>query len=183
MSTNITVRLARPEDASQLLAIYAPYVRDTAITFEYVIPTCSEFEARIKSTLLRYPYFVAEEHGTLLGYAYASMFKERAAYSWAAETSVYVSQDYHGSGLGRKLYTALEEALKKQNICNLNACIAYPNPKSIRFHERLGYKKTAHFTNCGYKDGKWYDMIWMEKIIGEHLIPPKAFIAFSNLDF
>jgi L-amino acid N-acyltransferase YncA len=183
MSTTPTIRLATQEDAPALLAIYAPYVRDTAITFEYSVPSLTEFQARIKATLLKYPYFVAEENGILLGYAYASMFKERAAYAWSAETSVYVSQDYHGNGLGRKLYTALEETLQKQNICNLNACIAYPNPKSILFHERLGYKKTAHFTKCGYKDGKWYDMIWMEKIIGKHLIPPKDFIAFPRLDF
>ena len=177
----VALRLARAEDAPALLEIYAPYVRETPITFEYEVPGAEEFGERIRATLQRYPYLVAEQDGRPVGYAYASAFQERAAYSWAAETSIYVRQGLHGKGVGRMLYEALERALRAQHVLNLNACITYPNPKSIAFHERFGYHTAAHFSKCGFKLGAWWDMVWMEKLLGEHETPPAAFLPFPSL--
>ena len=181
INNNLVIRTATEADADELLAIYAPYVIDTVITFEYTVPSVEEFAERIKHTLVKYPYLVALEDNVIVGYAYVSAFKGRAAYDWAVETSIYLKKDCKGKGLGTKLYLALEEVLKRQNILNLNACISYPNPESVRFHERLGYKTVAHFTQCGYKFEKWHDMIWMEKMIGEHTSNPQQVIPFPKL--
>ncbi|WP_312651635.1 GNAT family N-acetyltransferase [Aminipila sp.] len=188
MNRNISITMATEADAEELLKVYASYVTNTAITFEYEIPSVAEFSQRIRNILQRYPYIVAVEDNHIVGYAYASAFKERAAYSWAVETTVYLKQDSRGKGLGRKLYVALEDILKRQNIINLNACIAYTadedayldNTSSV-FHEHLGYTKVAHFTKCGYKFSTWYDMIWMEKIIGEHSGKPEPFIPITKI--
>jgi phosphinothricin acetyltransferase len=175
-NNEITIRTATVQDAKKLLEIYAPYVEHTAITFEYEVPTVDEFRRRIENVLRKYPYLVAEKDGELLGYAYAGPFKERAAYDWAVETSIYVRMDLKRRGIGSLLYNALEEALKKQGILNVNACIAYTENEndyltndSVRYHEKFGYKTVAHFHKCGYKNNTWYDMVWMEKFIGEHL--------------
>jgi len=154
----MNIRIATLADASALLKIYAYYVKNTAVTFEYSVPTFEEFTARIQNTLQKYPFFVAEEKGDILGYTYASDFKTRAAYSWSVETSIYVREDIHGNGIGKALYSTLEDTLKQQHICNLCACIAYPNPESIAFHEHFDYQTVAHFHASGYKQGKWYDM-------------------------
>lgn len=180
-NSSVRIRLASPEDAPSLLNIYAPYVRDTAITFEYDVPTVEEFRSRIEHTLRTYPYLAAEIDGQAAGYAYASAFKGRAAYDWSVETSIYVSMDCRGRGIGTRLYAALEDLLRRQNILNVNACITYPNPDSIRFHERLGYRTVAHFTKCGFKLGRWYDMIWMEKMLGEHTEKPRSVIPLGRL--
>lgn len=176
------IRLATLNDAPALLKIYAPYVEQTAITFEYSVPTLEEFRTRVADILPKYPYLVAEENNEILGYAYASAFKTRAAYAWSVETSIYVKMGIHKQGIGTALYEALEKQLARQNVCNLCACIAYPNPPSIAFHERFGYKTVAHFTRSGYKQNAWYDMIWMEKELCPHTIPPTPFIPFSQLD-
>ncbi|NLK78658.1 MAG: GNAT family N-acetyltransferase [Clostridiales bacterium] len=172
----ITIRTAVPEDAAALLTIYAPYVTDTAITFEYEVPSVEEFTERITQTLEKYPYLVAEYQNAPVGYAYASSFHPRAAYAWCAETSIYIQQNFHGRGVGKLLYAELEKQLVQQHVLNLNACIAYPNPGSIAFHKALGFTTIGHFHNCGFKLNRWYDMIWMEKMIGEHNIPPEPFV-------
>lgn len=179
--TEYTIRMAKESDAEALLSIYAPYVLETAITFEYAVPTIEDFRQRIRHTLSRYPYLVAETDSTIVGYAYASPFKSRAAYDWSVETSIYLDMAYRGKGIGDRLLAALEEILKRQNILNVNACIAYPNPGSIAFHERHGYRTVGHFTACGYKLGVWYDMIWMEKMLGEHPENPGAVISVQDL--
>ncbi len=170
------IRIAREEDAESLLRIYAWYVENTAITFEYAVPSLEEFRSRIRHTLERYPYLVEEnDDGEITGYVYASAFKERAAYAWAVETSIYVARDARRSGSGRRLYAALEKALLLQGICNAEACIAAPRGEdpfltagSIRFHEHLGYRMVGQFEKCAYKFGRWYDMVWMERLIGQH---------------
>lgn len=173
----MNVRDVQIQDAEALLAIYAPYVELTAITFEYDVPTVDEFRRRITDISKRYPWLVAEDNGRIVGYAYASAFKERAAYQWAVETSIYVDRNERGKGTGKLLHEALEETLRERGILNMNACIAYTDKEdefltldSVRFHERLGYSKVAHFHQCGRKFGRWYDMVWMEKLIGEHKI-------------
>lgn len=168
------LRPATVADAEELLAIYAPYVTGTAITFEYDVPSVEEFRGRIENTLGKYPYIVAESEadGSLLGYAYASRFKPRAAYQFACETSIYLRQDVRGRGVGRALLSALEEGLIGQGIRSICACITYVQVAdpyltnaSMRFHERMGYRLVGHFHRSGYKFGRWYDMIWMEKLV------------------
>jgi len=169
------VRTAKLSDAEEILSIYAPYVELTAITFEYDVPSLDEFKGRIEKTLEKFPYLVAEGEDGIVGYAYAGVFKGRAAYDWCVETTIYVKMNQRGRGIGKTLYGVLEQQLKEQGILNLNACISwvdipneYLNHQSPQFHEHLGYRKCAHFHQCGYKFGRWFDMIWMEKIIGEH---------------
>ena len=180
MYKNTVIRMAEIEDAAAILEIYAGYVKNTPITFEYEVPSVEEFRQRIANIMQRYPYLVATNEEEIIGYAYASAFKNRAAYDWAVETSVYVKKETHGYGVGKKLYEALEEILKKQNIINLNACISFPNPDSVAFHEKMGYRTVAHFTKCGYKMGVWYDMIWMEKMLGDHVKEPKPVINIKE---
>ena len=184
------IEKATPQDAAALLEIYAPYVRDTAITFEYEVPSVQEFRHRIEMTLEKYPYIVAEQNGEILGYAYAGAFKERAAYDWAVEVTIYVRQDNHKAGLGKYLYQALEAICKAQHITNLNACIGYLETddcyltkNSAQFHAHLGYRMVGIFHQCGYKFGRWYHMVWMEKIIGEHHAVQEPVIPFSQLDW
>lgn len=177
----MNIRTAAPQDAGSLLDIYAPYVEHTSVTFEYVVPSVEEFENRIRHTLERYPYLAAEDEGVILGYTYASAFKDRAAYDWSVETSIYVRENCTGKGIGAALYNALEELLRRQHVCNLCACIAYPNPASIAFHEHFGYRTAAHFRASGFKEGKWHDMIWMEKELCPHTVPPMPFIPFPRL--
>lgn len=183
------IRAACPEDAAGLLEIYAPYVTETAITFEYDIPTTEEFAGRIAQTLTRYPYLVAEDdQGHALGYAYAGVFHARPAYDWAVETSIYVRQEGRRQGVGRALYDALEQALAAQGILNLNACIAYPpgpdphlTRDSVDFHQRLGYRMVGRFYSCGYKFHQWYDMVWMEKLIGPHQADQAPVLPFPQV--
>ena len=190
MSTNCKIRLARPQDAEELLEIFRPYVLETAVAFNYEPPTLEEFRNTIDDRLRRYPYLVAETEDGLMGYAYASPFKARAAYDWAVETSIYVSMDRKRHGIGRRLYEELEVRLKKQNILNLYACIAYPETEdayltrdSVAFHHELGYELIGQFHRCGYKFGRWYDMVWMEKFIGEHTVPAPEFRPFLKTEY
>lgn len=148
----ICFRTARPEDVEELLKIYAPYVENTAITFEYKVPSIEEFQQRIENTLRKYPYFVAEQNRKPAGYAYAGPLKERAAYDWAVETTIYIQQEKRGIGIGKRLYDRLESVLKEQGILNLYACIAYPEQEdeyltmdSVNFHKRLGYQQIGNF--------------------------------------
>ena len=169
------IRDAKPEDAERLLEIYAYYVENTAISFEYDVPALEEFQMRIRNTMKRYPYIVIERDGKVQGYAYAGPFVGRAAYGWSCEMTIYLDHNMLKCGLGRQIYEALEDRLRKMGILNLYACIGYPetedeylNRNSAEFHEHLGYTKVGQFHKCGYKFGRWYDMIWMDKIIGEH---------------
>ena len=184
----ITIRPVTEADAEKLLAIYAPYVTDTFITYEYTVPTVEEFRERIRNTLQAYPYFAAVENGRIIGYAYASAFHPRRAYLWSAEATVYLERGVRGRGVGRLLYERLEETLKQQNVQNVNACIAYPQAEdeyltkdSVLFHEKLGYTMVGTFHQCGYKFHCWYDMVWMEKFIGEHRENQPDIIPFPKL--
>lgn len=180
--TQIKFRLAKETDAKEILAIYAPYINMDNITFEYEVPNIIEFRQRIAKVITKYPYIVALYQGKIVGYTYASTFRDRIAYNWGLETSIYLTPEVKGQKLGKKLYTKLEQILKIQHITNLVASITYPNPQSIAFHEKMGYKKIAHFTKCGYKQGKWYDMIFMEKFINKHESPAKEIIYIEDID-
>lgn len=189
MSEKIMIRTATTNDAEAILAIYAPYVEMTAITFEYEIPGIEEFRERIRNVLKKYPYLVAEAEGEIVGYAYAGPFKGRAAYDWAVETTIYVDRSRKRMGIGRKLYDKLEEALRKQGILNMEACIGYPETEdeyltkdSVRFHEKLGYRMVGEFYKCGYKFSRWYNMVWMEKMIGEHQEKQPQIHTYSEIE-
>ncbi len=189
MDNHVRIRVATTDDAANLLEIYRPYVEKTAISFEYKVPSLDEFTARMAKTLKKYPYVVAEVDGALSGYAYTGAFVGRAAYDWAAETTIYLKEDKRKMGLGRKLYGAIEDICRAQNITNLYACIGYPEAEdqyltknSAQFHAHLGYRLVGTFQKCGYKFGRWYDMVWMEKIIGVHSPVPAAVVPFPDLD-
>lgn len=188
MENHVKIRAARVEDAGEILEIYAPYVRKTAITFEYDVPDLEEFTGRIQKTLQRYPYLVAETDGEILGYAYTSPFSERAAFAWAAEVSIYLKENMRNRGLGKALYHAIEEISKAQNITNLNVRIGYPEiedeyltKNSVQFHTHMGYSKVGEFHNCGYKFGRWYHLVCMEKMIRPHDSDPATFVPFPEL--
>ena len=169
------IRRAAAADAECLLDIYAYYVKNTAVTFECSVPTADEFRARMEKTLTKYPYLVLEEGGAVRGYAYAGTFNEREAYNRSCEMTIYVDHTVKGRGYGRLLYEALEKELKALGILNLYACIGDPVTEdeyltrdSENFHRHMGYEKVGEFHKCGFKFNRWYNMIWMEKIIGEH---------------
>lgn len=181
------IRIANENDAEKLLEIYAYYVENTAITFECEVPSVEEFKRRIRQTLSKYPYLVAEHEDRIVGYAYAGAFNERSAYDWAVETTIYIAKDARKKGFGKELYRALENALALQNIINLNACIAYPivedeylTKNSVEYHEHLGYRFVGEFHKCGYKFGRWYNMVWMEKCISNHPTPPLPVVTFEE---
>ena len=156
----IKLRIATPNDGSALAEIYAHYVKNTAVSFEYEAPDGEEFSSRIAHKLEKYPYIVAECDGKPIGYAYASEFRERAAYAWDTELSVYVSRENHRAGVGRLLYSALIKILKEQNFVNLYAWITTPNEPSEAFHERMGFEKICEIPSIGYKAGEWHGVSW-----------------------
>ena len=175
------IRQARPEDAAVLAGIYAPYVRDTAITFEYDPPDAAEFARRIRKTQEQFPYLVCEVDGKPQAYAYASHFHERAAFQWDAELSVYVAACAQQRGIGRALYTCLIAFLQEQGYSTLYALITVPNDNSERLHAKLGFERAALYPRTGYKFGQWRDMIVMEKRLSPPFAPPELPHAFSTL--
>lgn len=183
----IDIRLAEKKDAHNLLEIYSYYVKNTAISFEYEVPTEEEFGNRIVKISERYPFLVGELDTQIVGYAYANAFRERKAYDWAVESSIYVDKNYRGMGIGRQLYEELEDCVRSQGIVNMNACIAVPEVPdeyltndSELFHECLGFYKVGQLNNCGYKFHRWYHIIYMEKMIGAHLDRQPPMKKFCN---
>jgi len=188
MIDDISIRSANPEDAKELLKIYAYYVTDTAISFETEVPSEEEFKLRIEEVLKSYPFIVACKDDEILGYAYLHSFVGRKAYELSAETTIYLNPDKKKMGIGKKLYSVLEDIAKAQNITNLYSCIGYVdkedeylNNNSVQFHEHIGFRMVGKFENCGHKFGRWYHMVWMEKIIGEHE-EIREFIRFKDIE-
>lgn len=169
----LVIRDVTMADVPHLLDIYAPYVEESAISFEYVIPAEEDFSRRVYDIIKKYPYLVAEKEGVIVGYAYATEFKKREAFKWSVETSVYVKRNERNCGIGRELYTALEAELRKRGFQSMCACIAYTNDEedpyltndSVQFHAKMGFSQVAHFHHCGWKFFRWYDIVWMEKLL------------------
>ena len=186
----MVIRLASVDDAEEILAIYAPYVLDTAITFEYDVPEIGEFRSRIEATLKNYPYLVAVEEGRIVGYAYAGAFRKRVAYQHSAEMSIYLDEHYRQKGIGTLLYQELEKRLLAQNVFSVYAGVttsdreneAFVTDASIRFHEKTGYAKIGEYHLCGYKFNQWYNVAWFEKTLGFRPEEPAPFISFSALN-
>ena len=191
MDTEITIRTATIEDAQALLDIYAYYVEETAITYEYDVPSLMEFKSRIAHTLEQYPYLVAELDGRIVGYSYAGAFHPRAAYRWGAEMTVYLDHTVRGHHIGVKLYSLVEEILKAQGVIKTIALITPPPSEeekkiynSVAFHEKMGYRLVGCLDYSGYKFDRWYQTVFMEKIIGtptEHMQPIKTFDEVRGL--
>ena len=175
------IRFAKESDIPQILEIYRPYVEKTTVTFEYDTPTLEGFTGRFREITECFPFLVWEEDGRILGYAYACLPFSREAYRWIAEPSIYLEQQVRGRGIGRKLYTALEEILKLLGYRLSYALITSENEASLRFHEALGYRVLAHFPGCAYKHGRQLGVTWMEKCLSSAEIPsifPEPFPAF-----
>ena len=161
------------KDAKRLLEIYGPYVKNTAVSFEYEVPSVEEFENRIINITKKYPYIkIIDDENKTVGYAYASSFKSREAYKYDVEASIYLDQSQRGKGYGKALYFELEKRLKQIGIINVYACITMPINKSkysteasYHFHLRQGFKLVGTFKRCGYKFNEWFNIIWMEKQI------------------
>ncbi len=157
------IRIAREEDIPRMLEIYAPYVEKTTYSFEYRVPTQEEFLERFRTHVAQFPWLVWEEDGCVLGYAYAGAPWERMAYSWCAESSIYLAPQAQGRGIGKALYGVLEEILTRQGYRIVYALITTENQGSVAFHQALGYTYRTTFPNCGYKMGRWLGVIWLEK--------------------
>ena len=185
----LTIRPARPSDIPAIAAIYQEAVRTGTASWELEPPTEAEMLKRFEAiTGGGYPYLVAEEEGRLIGYAYAGRFQPREAYDWAVETSIYLDVDVRGRGIGTWLHAELEGACRSMNVQNMDACIAAPREAddphltdaSIGFHEHLGYRMVGRFEQVGYKFGRWYDMVWMERLIGDHATPASPVVAYRG---
>ncbi len=179
---NIKIRIAKIKDAPAMLEIYAPYIRDTAITFEYEVPAAEEFASRIENVTRRFPWLICEIDGQTAGYAYASLFRPRAAFQWDAEMSVYLSPEFHRMGIASALYHCLENMLREQGYLNLYALITHPNPVSEGFHANHGYRPLGIYQRTGFKFGKWHDLIIMEKQLADLPSEPQPCRTFREVD-
>lgn len=157
------IRAATRDDVPAMLAIYAPYILETAITFEYEVPSPGDFMRRFEGIAANYPWIVWEENGAVLGYAYGGAAFSRAAYAWDADLSIYLDRDARGRGIGAKLYRCLEEMLARRGFHNLYGVVTGENLPSIRFHERMGYVRMGTLVQTGYKLGRWHDVVWLGK--------------------
>jgi L-amino acid N-acyltransferase YncA len=154
------IRDAQLGDAGGVHEIYTPFVESTSISFETALPSVDEIARRIASTRARYPWLVAEADGRLLGYAYGSVFNDRAAYLWSVQTSVYVASDAHRRGVGRGLYDALLARVRSLGYVNAYAGITLPNDASVGLHEAVGFRRVGVFPAAGFKFGAWHDVGW-----------------------
>jgi L-amino acid N-acyltransferase YncA len=180
MST--TIRVALPEDAEAILTIYAPIVRETAISFEVEPPTRVEMHQRISTTLRHLPWLVCERQGEVLGYVYASPHRARAAYQWSVDVSVYIHAQARRTGMGRALYHALFELLNLQGFYQCFAGITLPNPASVGLHEALGFQPVGVYQAVGYKLGVWHDVGWWQRSLQPRpSLPPTPPTAFEVL--
>jgi len=176
------IRIATGSDAASILEIYSPYIENTSYTFETDVPSIASFTERIVTYLQSWPWLVCEIDGIVAGYAYGSKHRERIAYQWSVECSVYIHDDFQRAGVGQALYTALIHLLKLQGFRNLYAVINLPNEKSVAFHERMGFEYFAVYKNVGYKLGQWKNVGWWELQLNEYMIEPSPPIRFSELD-
>lgn len=176
------IRLATTADAEGILAIYAPYIASTSFTFETEVPSVADFSARIEYYLQNWPWLVCEVNGVIAGYAYASRYRERVAYQWSVESSVYVHDDFQRAGVAKALYDALFEILRKQGFRNVYAVINLPNDKSVLFHEHCGFSYFATYEQVGYKLGQWKNVGWWRLVLNEFDMEPAPPVAFANLE-
>jgi L-amino acid N-acyltransferase YncA len=176
------IRMAKAGDAAQIAAIYAPVVRETAISFEIEPPDVEEMRDRIAQITGQYPWLVCAAGSEVMGYAYASAHRTRAAYQWAVDTTVYVHPGYRRRGVGRALYTALLGVLPLQGYYNAYAGIALPNPGSVGLHEAVGFAPVGIYRQVGYKLGRWHDVGWWGIALREHADPDGAPLPVTQIE-
>lgn len=177
------IRAAKLTDTPAILAIYAPFVTHSAITFEYIVPTVSEFTERIQIIQEQFPFLVAESDGRVLGYAYASRHRDRTAYQWSVETSVYVHPDGQRQGIARQLYTSLFDLLRRQGYYNACAGITQPNAKSEAFHRSMGFESIGCYANVGFKLGAWHSVEWFQFTLQPHQPSPTKPVPVSRISW
>ena len=175
------IRTARAEDADAIHAIYAPTITDTAITFETELPGAVAMRQRILTRLQHYPWLVWEDQGQVLAYTYATRFRERAAYDWIAETSIYVHADARRRGIARRLYAVLLDVMRLQGINQAVGVITLPGEVSVALHESMGFAAAGVWRQSGYKLGQWWDVGVWQKELQTPVNPPAAVHAFSSL--
>ena len=175
------IRLAKKSDSEDILRIYAPYIEDTAVSFETEVPTVAEFAGRIENIGRQYPYLVYQVDNRIVGYAYASRHRERDAYRYDVDVSIYVLHEYQGSGAAYKLYDCLFTILKEQGYYNVYAAYTVPNDKSMKFHNKFGFSLIGTHHNTGYKFGRWHDVTWLEKIMNEGTEKPGIIKSIKEL--
>lgn len=159
----MNIRPADPaRDAARCAAIYSPFVRGSAVSFEERPPSADQFAERITRITETHPWLVAEQGEQLAGFAYGCPHRERAAYRWAAEVTVYVDPAHHRHGVGRSLYQRLFELLKAQGLYVLCAGVTLPNPASVALHESLGFVPVGVYRRIGFKLGRWHDVGWWQ---------------------
>ncbi len=178
---NATIRLATGTDAMGILAIYAPIVRETAISFEVTPPDVNQMRERIANTLGRFPWLVCADAEQILGYAYASAHRDRAAYQWSVDVSVYVDAQARRAGVGRSLYTSLLNLADLQGFYNAYAGITLPNPASVALHEAVGFRLVGIYRSVGYKLGKWHDVGWWHRGVRAPRVPPDPPVEFAKI--
>lgn len=179
MNRDFSIRRAHPDDAALVQAIYAPYVRDTSVSFELQIPSPDDMRLRIATTLQSHPWLVCEGSGTILGYAYACQHRAREAYRWSTDVAVYVAMNHTGQGIGRLLYGELLRQLEEQGFANAFAGIALPNPASIALHESMGFVPIGVYHKVGFKGGVWHDVGWWQRAFA---YPANPLAPLSPLD-
>jgi L-amino acid N-acyltransferase YncA len=178
----VEVRIANPADAAALVNIYAPYIQNTAFTFETEIPSAEQFSTRITNCLAKFPWVVCTINHKMAGYVYASVHRDREAYQWTCECSVYLDPAFTGKGLGKELYALLFEILKQQGLRNIYAGITLPNEASVRLHEGCGFTRFAVYENVGYKLGSWHKVGWWRLAINGYDREPAPPLKFSEID-
>jgi L-amino acid N-acyltransferase YncA len=175
------IRLARSDDAGQMLDIYAPFVRDSAVSFEVDVPTPEAFAKRVQNTLATLPWLVCESEGTVLGYAYASKHQDRAAYQWSVDVSAYISDEHRRQGVGTALYTSLFACLRLQGYYNAYAGVTLPNPASVGIHEAKGFTHVGTYHDVGHKFGQWHSVgCWELSLQGR--VDPSAPINLPDIE-
>lgn len=187
MKEAICVRAATPQDAEQLLEIYTPFVISedcsvSNVSFELTAPSLAEFRQRIVDISSKYPYLVGEKDGQILGYVYCHPYRERLAYQWSVEVTIYLAPAGQGKGLGRLLYETMEKLLCLQGVTMAYSCITVGNDHSIKMHEAVGYRLIGTFTNSGYKNGQWLDTVWLEKQLQPCPKQPDNIKSWRELD-
>ena len=187
MKEAICVRAATPQDAEQLLEIYTPFVISedcsvSNVSFELTAPSLAEFRQRIVDISSKYPYLVGEKDGQILGYVYCHPYRERLAYQWSVEVTIYLAPAGQGKGLGRLLYETMEKLLCLQGVTMAYSCITVGNEHSIKMHEAVGYRLIGTFTNSGYKNGQWLDTVWLEKQLQPCPKQPDNIKSWRELD-
>lgn len=182
MESNYSIRQISVEtDAEACLKVYEPYVLYTPITFDYQVPEVKEFRSKIQDTIIEYPWLVCLKNNQIEGYAYASRHRYKTAYQWSVESTIYLTEQLQGKGIGSILYKTLLALLKIQGFYNVYAGVTVPNKKSELLHSKLGFEELGIFKNIGFKTGAWHDVKWFYKILHEYKINPVLPLKMQDL--